>query len=72
MQNLTDRRRKAKEFFWRDKSGRGEKNTYTMSEVITSFKGETNDDGRAASTWAKAAEVGDRWESTDAELTRIK
>lgn len=72
MQNLKDRRRKAKEFFWRNKSGRGETNTFTMNDIKNSFRGERNIHGQAASTWAIAAEIGDKWESTDAELMRIK
>lgn len=61
-----------KQFFWKDKSGRGYTNTWNLLELKKAMKGEKNYDGKSASTWAQDAEVGDRWENAANEVTRIK
>jgi hypothetical protein len=55
--------RKPKNFFWQDKSGRGFTNNFNMSEVKRAFIGERNYDGKAVSTWADGADVGDEWKN---------
>ena len=59
-----------KQFFWRDKSGRGATGTFTLNEIKSAFKGERSWDDESAYTWAKEAEVGDRWENAANEITR--
>lgn len=62
---------KTKKFFWKDKSGRGFSNTWTLTELKKAMAGERSDD-QAASTWAKEAEVGDEWSNSANKITRIE
>lgn len=61
-----------KEFFWKDLSGRGFTNTFTLTELKKAFAGEKNDDGIAISTWAKAADPGDECRNAANKIERIK
>lgn len=64
--------KKQKEFFWKDKSGRGSSNTWSLSQLKKAMAGQRSDDDVAASTWAKDAEVGDTWRNAANEITRTK
>lgn len=63
-----------KEFFWKDKSGRGFTNTFTLEDFRQedAWDDETNDDGVDVKSWAEGAEVGDVWRNDTNEITRTK
>lgn len=57
-----------KKFFWKDKSGRGLKNTLSLKDVL----GLDNDeswDAEPLHEWANDAEVGDEWEDAANKFT---
>jgi hypothetical protein len=58
-----------KKFLYKDKSGRGFTNTFDLAGLKKAFKGERSWDDELASTWAKDAEAGDRWENAANEIT---
>lgn len=63
-----------KEFFWKDKSGRGFTATYSKKE-LKEFFAHADDrswDDEQAGEWADSAEVGDTWENSANHITRIK
>jgi len=62
--------RPAKNFFWRDKSGRGLTNNFTLTELCKSFTGETDRSGEYVAGWARLADVGEKWENEIHEITR--
>lgn len=59
-------------FFWKDLSGRGFSNQWTLAQLKKAMAGERSDDGQAASTWAKEAEVGDEWSNAANQITCIE
>lgn len=60
-----------KQFFWKDKSGRGISNTFTLEEVKKLFKDNTNYDGDAIDDWADNANEGDVWENASEKVICI-
>ncbi len=60
-----------KQFFWKDKSGRGYSNTFTLADVMKQDN-ETNWDGDELHEWAANAEIGDEWENSSDKYVRIK
>jgi hypothetical protein len=61
-----------KQFFWKDKSGRGITNTFTLDDVKNAFKDDTNDDGETINDWADNAKEGDVWQNSSDKVTCIK
>lgn len=61
-----------KEFFWKDKSGRGFSNTFNLQELKSAMKGERSYNDESAYTWAKDADVADEWENETHKITRTK
>lgn len=51
-----------KSFMWKDKSGRGFKNTFTLVEIMQCTD-EQSWDGISLQEWANEAEEGDEWEN---------
>lgn len=64
--------RKPKNFLWRDLTGRGFTNNFNQTELKRVFVGEVNYDGKAVSTWAIDAYVGDTWQNNANEITRTQ
>ena len=62
----------AKKFFYKDKSGRGFTNTFTLEGVKKAFKGERSWDDETITSWTKEAEEGDKWENAANEITCIQ
>lgn len=50
-----------KQFFWKDKTGRGFSNTLTLEDLMD--MDETNWDGDEIAEWAEEAEEGDEFEN---------
>ena len=64
-------KRTMKKFFWKDKSGRGFTNTFTLDGLKKALKGERSWDDEAISKWAKDAEEGAKWENAANEVTCV-
>lgn len=62
---------KDKKFFWKDKSGRGFTQTFSLN-AIRAGGNERSWDDEPLKKWAREAEVGDVWENATDHYTRIK
>lgn len=61
-----------KEFFWQDQSGRGETNTFSLSEIKKAMVGQKNYNNESCYIWADFAEIGSTWENAANKITRTK
>lgn len=62
---------KQKEFFYKDKSGRGYKGTFTMEQLLT-WENDENWDGTPLHEFLEEAEEGDEWENASDKITCTK
>lgn len=60
-----------KTFFFSDKTGREVTGSLSQTDMQKNFFGERSYDGKAASTWAIGAAVGDQWENNTKKIVRI-
>lgn len=51
-----------KTFFWKDETGRGFTNNFTLEDILN-CQDEENYDGDSLHEWAKNAEEGDTWKN---------
>ena len=59
-------------FFWKDKSVRGETGNVTLQYLVEPVDyGLASYDGDMLHEWAQCAEIGDTWENSTDEYTRI-
>ena len=67
-----------KQFFWKDKTGRGETATMDLEDILSIEPDEEDEDfelpewDETLQEWAQNAEVGDTWELSTESYTRIK
>lgn len=69
--NLLDPGHEGKQFFWKDKTGRGYTNTFAW-ENLKDDEDTTNWDGKSLSDWCREAETGEEFENAEEKYTRIK
>ena len=67
---MNRKRRTTHEYLWKDKSGRGLKNSFNKSNLIKALSGTRSWHGEAISTWANRADVGDEWENAANKVIR--
>lgn len=60
------------EFFHKDKTGRGIAVTQTASNILEFCDNEDDDNGQMLYDFIKSAEIGDKWETVNESLTRVK
>lgn len=62
-----------KDFFWKDKSGRGITAHFNESELAESFKDEVSYDGQTIEDWLEEDPiVGETWENAANMVMRIR
>jgi len=67
----------AKKFLWKDKTGRGIRNTFTLAEIIKLADSEDKEEWeegeyKELSYWAETAEEGDEFETQTQKYICIK
>jgi hypothetical protein len=60
-----------KQFFWKDKTGRGFSNTLTLEDVLN-LEDEQDYSDNFLHEWAENAEEGDEWEDRTMKFTCIE
>jgi len=65
------KRVRIKQFFWKDKTGRGFTGTLTQTQVKRNFLGERSWQGVSAYRYGLDAEIGDEWENSTSKIVRV-
>ena len=58
-------------FFWKDKTGRGFTNILTMEDLLE-IENDSDWNDEELHDFAELAEIGDRWENREHEITLIE